>query len=521
MTTDQTGGLEPHTQLSIRAAMDRMAEAMVICDRHGRLLFANAQAERRVGRFLALLRRGRTVLEALSEGIRAVSPDMPDAEVADVARRMVDDLDALTPVRAVADDGTPLDTRSVRLPNGEFVAVLVDMTEQIAKRTELIRALDRAERGAEARAAQMAELSHELRNPLNGMLGMAQALLDEDLSPRQRDIAETLSRSAGSLVHLLGAAIERSREPMEGDALDFSDCDPSALIADAAALWRPLAEAKGLKLCLDIDPGLPGRLRLDALRVAQCLNNLIANAVNYSPEGRVGIRAAVAPAPGGAILSMRVTDEGPGIEPALLGRLFERYSRGDAQRDQPGSGLGLAVARRLARLHGGDVIHENAAGGGAIFTLRVRAWPPVQPTADGDRPAGAHCMRALIVDDDAVNRSVTAHMLDTMGLALSEASSGAEAMAAIRDAPPDLLLLDMKLQDMHGSEVLRFAAAQPDAPEILVLSGEAGAEALTLPMGARAALTKPLDVARLRDAVRAAITDRARLRPPPAAPGEG
>ncbi|MFT6775294.1 MAG: CheY-like chemotaxis protein [Paracoccaceae bacterium] len=142
---------------------------------------------------------------------------------------------------------------------------------------------------------------------------------------------------------------------------------------------------------------------------------------------------------------------------------------------------------------------------GAAFTLRLRTWPTAQTApATSCTFAGVQGTRALIVDDDAVNRSVTAHMLGTMGLALSEASSGAQAIAAIRDAPPDLLLLDMKLQDMHGAEVLRFVAAQLDAPEILVLSGEDGAEALTLPMGARAALTKPLDAALLR-ALRSAI----------------
>mgnify|MGYP003651519945 CR=1 FL=1 len=514
MTTDPNGDLDPHTQLSIRAAMDRMTEAMVICDRRGGLLFANAQAERRVGRFLAFLRGGLSFSEAVTEATRAIRPDMSDAAIAAIARRVQDDMNALVPVRIRADDGAPLDARTVRLPNGDFVAVLVDMTEEIGQRTELIRALDRAERGVEARAAQMAELSHELRNPLNGVLGMTRALLDEDLSPRQREIAETLSRSAASLVELLGAAIERAREPLEGDALDLSDCDPHALLADAAALWRPLAEAKGLTLRLTVDDAVPRLLRLDALRFGQCVNNLVANAVHYSPAGRVDVHAGAEAMTGGALLTVRVRDEGPGVDEDLLARLFEPYTRGGLHAGRAGSGLGLAVTRRLARLHGGDVTYEG--GDGATFLLRLRAWPPLHaaPGAPAQPPAGA---TALIVDDDAVNRSVTGHMLDALGLTLQEASSGAEAMAAIRLAPPDLLLLDMRLQDMHGSDVLRFAAALPDAPEILVLSGETGAEALTLPMGARAALSKPLDLGRLRDAVRSALSDRARLRRPPGA----
>jgi signal transduction histidine kinase/ActR/RegA family two-component response regulator len=518
MTMNRQAERAPPTQLSIRAALDRMTEAMVICDRHGRVLFANAQAERRVGRFLALVRRGRSFIEAVAEATRAIRPDIPEDELSSIAEQVKVDMNALVPVRARADDGAPLDIRSVRLADGQFVAVLVDMTEQTAQRSELIRALDRAERGAEARAAQMAELSHELRTPLNGVLGMTRALLDEDLSPRQREIALTLSRSSTALVDLLGAAIERSREPLEGDALELSDCAPLALLEDAVALWRPMAEAKGLRLTLHADPDLPALLRLDALRFGQCLNNLIANAVNYSVAGAVDVHAAAEPAQsGGALLRLCVADQGPGVDAALLNRLFEPYSRGRTHRARAGSGLGLAVTRRLARLHGGDVQYQDRDGGGACFTLHLRAWPPQRPAPGTD--TATRGATALIVDDDSINRSVTRHMLDALGLTLREASSGAEALAAIRDAPPDLLLLDMKLQDMHGSDVLRVAAALPDAPEILVLSGEEGAEALTLPMGARAALSKPLDLSLLRDAVRGALDHRARLRPPPGAPG--
>jgi signal transduction histidine kinase/CheY-like chemotaxis protein len=489
----------PSADTILRAAVDSMAEAVIICDADFRLLFANAQAERSLGRFLAKLRDGATFAQAAAAATRRLRPALTEAEADRIARQMEAAFQAGARARVRGDDGAPLDARLSRLPNGEFVAIMVDMSAQIARQTDLMRALDRAERGAEARAAQMAELSHELRTPLTGLLGMAQVLSHQNLTPEQHEMVLTLRRSGAALIELLSATIVQSQDALTQDALSPAEHDPRAVLADAAALWRPLAKAKNIEIEVFVAPDVPRALSLDALRVGQCLSNLISNAVRYTSGSLIEVRGAMGA--DGRSLLVHVTDDGAGVDPALAGTLFDPFVRGPVHADLPGSGLGLALTRRLARLHGGDVIAVTPPEGGARFTLHVEVAVGAAP----DRGVGG---RVLIVDDDASNRAVVRHMLDSLELDLSEAATAAEAQAAIAAEPPDLVLLDLNLPDLSGTDLVSAIAERMLTPRIVVLTGDQSVLRTPMPDAVRSTLLKPVDMEALREAVISVLAQR-------------
>jgi|SRR5690606_15343671 signal transduction histidine kinase len=227
----------------------------------------------------------------------------------------------------------------------------------------------------------LADLGHEVRTPMTGVLGMSELLLEGPLQPRQRRQVEAIRRAGEHLLALVDEMLELARLGEEGVRLAPRPFDVRELLSGVVALHAPLARARGLGFRATVDPRLPRLFEGDPVRLRQVLFNLLGNALKFTASGAIGLDAA--PLAGGG-LRIVVHDTGAGIGEALRARLFRRYARGDGGLPgPPGRGLGLAIARELVVAMGGRIAVDGAPGAGARFevALPLRAVAPAAATA--------------------------------------------------------------------------------------------------------------------------------------------
>ncbi|KAA5800906.1 response regulator [Alkalicaulis satelles] len=380
------------------------------------------------------------------------------------------------------------------------VAYLADNAETLA--SELKSALKEARGASAAKSAFLANMSHELRTPLNGVLGMAQALDGPDLREADREKVGTIIESGQQLLGVLNDVLDLSK--IEAGRVDITPeaADPGGLISATCDLFRDAASAKGLTLRCELE-ALPRTAVLDPLRVRQCLSNLIANAVKFTDSGAVSVTARAEPVmPDGWRIAITIADTGPGIPDDVQSRLFQRFSQADATsaRRHGGAGLGLVIARELARRMGGDISVDSAPGEGARFTFSFRA--DVVGQSGADQPDAVNDLavlagaQVLLVDDNAINRLVARSFMETAGAQVTEAQGGQEALHLFAAHRFDLVLLDAHMPVMSGKETLRRLRTLPHgATPVVALTADAmqGDEARYLAMGMDGYVAKPVD----------------------------
>lgn len=375
----------------------------------------------------------------------------------------------------------------------------------------------RAERASAAKSDFLTTMSHEIRTPLNGVLGMAQAMAQDPLPDNQRARLDVIQTSGGILLTLLNdlldiAKIEEGKLVLEMGVLDLEE-----MAGQAENAFSTLAANKDISLAIKTSPAVAGSWRADPTRVRQVFYNLLSNAVKFTERGWV---RATLDLDGLGRLQIRVSDTGPGVSPAQMESLFDRFVQADASttRRFGGSGLGLAICRELAQLMGGDISVESVEGQGSSFIVklpmeRCEAADPVTATSE---PAGLDGLQVLVAEDNEVNRLVVTTLLTQLGLSAHVAENGAEALAAWSGAAWDLVLMDIQMPVMDGIEAtrrIRTIERETGRRRTPVLALTANAMAHHLEEYANAGFdgvaAKPIQIVQLVEAMEAAIAHAA------------
>jgi len=328
---------------------------------------------------------------------------------------------------------------------------------------ELVVARDKAQASSVAKSRFIANMSHEVRTPLNGVLGMAQALSRDDLTPAQSQRVETILRSGEGLLAVLNDVLDISK--IEAGHLEISEAafDLSELVRATCLSYEDVASAKGLTLSTAFEPSVGGRWLGDPVRIRQILLNLLSNAIKFSESGRV--RVEVERREG--LINIAVADDGIGIPANKIDRLFEKFSQVDASstRRRSGAGLGLAISRELALLMEGDIEAVSAEDVGSRFTLRLPLSPaPNEAAPEMATPAQAAAqsanLRILAAEDNETNRLVLKALLEPWGGQLEFVTDGAEAVERFGVETYDLILMDIQMPVMNGIDATRLMRAR-------------------------------------------------------------
>jgi PAS domain S-box-containing protein len=264
------------------------------------------------------------------------------------------------------------------------LAVIRDVTEEREREASLRQAMERAQAAVEARSRFLANISHEIRTPINGIVGMTDLVLDSALSPQQRERLQHARDSADALLVIVNDLLDLSKIDAGAIEMEHAEFDLHALLVAASHVVAPRAARKGLHFRLAIDPSVPERLLGDAVRLRQVVTNLVGNAVKFTESGGVWLRARREESAAQALLRIEVEDTGPGIAPSDQVRIFEPFAQADDSitRRHGGTGLGLSISRELATLMGGHITLQSRLGAGSCFSLELPlrgegpAWAP-------------------------------------------------------------------------------------------------------------------------------------------------
>ena len=428
--------------------------------------------------------------------------------------------------------------------NGTMTSIMGtfdDVSERSRLQAELKEALDKAQEANRAKSSFLASMSHEMRTPLNAVIGLSELVIED--GGLTREIQENLEKIYGAGTTLLSTV---------NDILDISkieagkfeiipvEYDIPSLINDAITQSIMRIGEKPIQFCLDISEELPARLRGDDLRVKQILNNLLSNAFKYTREGSVELGIDCSFEEDTVWMSVRVRDTGIGIKPEDMDRLFNEYAQVDtsSNRKIEGTGLGLSITKRIVEMMGGSVTVESEYGKGSIFTARFRQQfitgaiigPEVVNSlknfhySEHKRRQNIRMARialpyahVLVVDDVATNLDVARGMMKPYGMVVDCVTSGQEAIEIIRDGSIkyNTIFMDHMMPGMDGIEATRIIREEigteyAKTVPIIALTANAivGNEEMFLSKGFQAFLSKPIEIERLDSVIREWVRDK-------------
>ncbi len=387
---------------------------------------------------------------------------------------------------------------------------------------------------AEANAAKsefLAHINHEIRNPLNGVIGLSAMLANQHQDEASRQLARSLKACAGYLGSVVDNVLDLAR--IEAGRIEITPqrFDPRLLIEDIAEMFRLQVEEAGGRISWSADPDLPAALVGDVHRIRQVLVNFTANAARYARGGdvRLSVRRR-AQTQNRITIVFTVADTGPGIAPAEQGRIFEKFARGSsaAEGDAPrGYGVGLALVRDLAELLGGEADVDSQIGLGAKFRLTIPleiadANPPARPpTASTAATSG---LRVLVIDDQAFNRLVLRDHLERLGCKVEESADGPSAHLLLQARAHHMAFVDLDLPGLDGLALIRRVRNEVAKRPIFLVATTAaatrGIEEQVLAAGADAFLPKPISLPHLAGLIEACAA-RLDIRPAPGLPPVG
>ena len=369
--------------------------------------------------------------------------------------------------------------------DGERMATLALIGEQIGQaiandrlQKDKERARREAESLAEAKSNFLANMSHEIRTPMQGVLGMLDLLQNTGLDRDQRQFASTAQRSGEMLLNLINGILDFSKVEEGALELDEGEFHLHQSVEDVAALLAERAHQKGVELASVVHADVPRLVWGDELRLRQVLINLVGNAIKFTEEGEVSLKASlVGEEEEGARVRFEIRDTGIGFDMEQKEKLFESFSQADASTSRlyGGTGLGLAISRHIVALMGGELDAESTPGEGSRFWFEVRF--PVGEEPEGGWGELLSGTWALVADDTETNREILTHYLDSWGMRHTMVADGGAALERMREAaaagaPFAVALLDMQMPDLDGAELAEAIRAEPDiaATPLILLS---------------------------------------------------
>ena len=347
------------------------------------------------------------------------------------------------------------------------------LEQGIRERTaQLEKAAAEAQGANRAKSEFLANISHELRTPMNGILGMLGIMLDSPTTPDLAEQLETTQRCAYSLLALLNDILDLSKIEAGKMTLERVPFDLRVMLDDCIKAHQPKARQNAVTLSLDTAPDVPSKILGDPLRIRQILSNLISNAVKFTEHGAVTLRTRTLREDAGLRLEFAVEDSGTGIPPDKLVFIFDKFTQADGSisRKYGGTGLGLAITKKLVELHGGEIRVRSEVGQGTTFEVSL---PCGVEGVDAGRESGAAMAvtgmksvacagRILVVEDNHVNQKVVTSVLAKRGFSIELANDGREALDKLElDAAFDLILMDVQMPRLDGLEATRLIRSDP------------------------------------------------------------
>ncbi|MCA1700814.1 MAG: response regulator, partial [Actinobacteria bacterium] len=436
-----------------------------------------------------------------------VHPDDRESTVAEAAKLAELGTDSVSfRNRYRASDGSYrwLDWNARAVAEDDLIyATARDVTERKQDDDAIRAARAEADQANRAKSEFLSRMSHELRTPLNAILGFGQLLEIEDLDARERESVEQIMRAGRHLLELINEVLDISRIDAGTMSVSLEAVDVVSAVSDAVSLVSPLARERNIDLVADVALPAAPYVKADRQRLRQVLLNLLSNAVKYNREsGSVEISLHRT----GERLRLAVKDTGIGVSDARLAQLFEPFERLGAERGGvEGTGLGLALSKRLVDAMGGSITAQSQAGKGTTFLVDLAVAPsPVSEQALAAAALAGESKRAdigacslLYVEDNLSNLKLIEHIFaGRPEVKLLSAMQGELGLELARSQRPDVILLDLHLPDMPGERVLERLREDPDTHEIpvIVLSADATAGQVKrlVESGASGYLTKPL-----------------------------
>ena len=385
---------------------------------------------------------------------------------------------------------------------------LEELNVQLERRTR------QAEAASKAKSDFVANMSHELRSPMNAILGLTQLLDYTELNARQHDYLNKINSASKSLLYIINDILDYSKIEAGRLELEIIAFHLEELLGNLSDLFVEPAKAKGLKLELEAAPDVPTFLEGDPMRLGQILNNLVSNALKFTPAGKIHVRVAAQSLDGDeATLRFSVQDTGIGISTEQIANIFQPFTQADTSttRRFGGTGLGLAIASRLLSLMNGKLEVESAPGAGSTFHFSVKlriadderagAVPPVRKESRGarlaERAAAIRGARLLVAEDSPLNQEVAESMLRQMGIRADLAGNGREAVEMAAAGAYDAILMDLQMPEMDGFEATNRIRASTGGREVPIIAVTASAleedRIAALQAGMNGHVSKPID----------------------------
>ncbi|WP_158547502.1 response regulator [Rhodovulum sp. 12E13] len=469
-------------------SVETITDGFAVFDAEDRLIAANT-AWLSIFRFSQRIGPGSLYLEVLRCAVEEGHVVLDDADRGDWIARMLERWDAPPPlepvtIRTVSGAWYRLVDRRSR--DGDMVCLAQDVTALKQREGELDEARHRAEAANRAKSAFLANMSHELRTPMNGVVGMADMLLESDLDEEATMYVSTIKSSGEALLEIINHVLDFSKMEAERLVLRPEPFDLERLLHEVVTLLTPSTRDRSLGLHVDYDVFLPTSLTGDAMRIRQILINLVGNAVKFTSEGHVLIRVVgfEADADGGEgdgdegeadgprlwRLHLTVEDTGIGIPADMQEHIFGSFAQVESEKNRSfeGTGLGLSISRQLVELMGGEIWVESEEGSGACFGFSL-TLPAAEPSRRPMPRVEPHLGRALLVAPPSLDADIMTRQFAQLGLDVTRATTGSEALEIALAVPrPQIVVLDETLPDTTGQALA----------EVLAESGAAAARLL-------------------------------------------